>query len=155
MKPVKTKTTVCFIVLVVLICNPALATVRHVPEQYATIQAAIDASKDSDTVVIAQGRHSGPGNYNISLDGKQITVRSTDPTDANIVANTIINCGGLGRRDTQFFTTSASITSSWPPCITIQGDSISANSAKGYILTGGATRRSFSALMVSCARAVT
>ncbi|MBA7676597.1 hypothetical protein ES703_84841 [subsurface metagenome] len=67
------------------------------PEEYANIQAAIDACQDFDTVVIAAGIYSGSDNCNINFNGKPITVRSTDPTDPQIVNSTIIDCEGNWR----------------------------------------------------------
>ncbi|MHC4543549.1 MAG: right-handed parallel beta-helix repeat-containing protein, partial [Planctomycetota bacterium] len=71
---------------------------------FPTIQSAVNAAGNNYTVELTQGLYSGLGNYNVNLRAgldpnqvRQITVRSTDPTDANIVANTIIDCGGLGR----------------------------------------------------------
>jgi parallel beta-helix repeat protein len=89
------KITVCF--LAVLIANPAPAAIRHVPEQYPTIQAAIDASNDSDTVIVAPGTYFGGGNRNIKFNGKSITVRSTDPSDHQVVNATVVDCQGKGR----------------------------------------------------------
>ena len=89
------KITVCF--LVVLIADSALAAVHHVPEEYATIQAAINACNDSDIVIVAPGRYSGPGNRNINLNGKPITLRSIDPTNTHIVNTTVIDTEGKGR----------------------------------------------------------
>lgn len=54
---------------------------------YGTIQAAIDAASLGDEVVICQGVYFETINYN----GKNITVRSTDPDDPDVVATTIIN----------------------------------------------------------------
>jgi len=88
-------TIACFIV--VLIANSVLGTTRYVPKEYANIQDAILACHDFDTVVIAPGRYTGPGNRNISLKGKAISVRSTDPTDSQAVKNTIIDCEGQSR----------------------------------------------------------
>jgi len=66
----------------------------HVPSEYATIQAAIDAAQDFETVMIAPGTYTGDGNRDLDFKGKRITVRSIDPTDPNIVAATIIDCNG-------------------------------------------------------------
>jgi hypothetical protein len=52
------------------------AEIRYVPNEYPTIQAAINASQNGDEVVIANGVYSGPGNYNINFIGRAITVRS-------------------------------------------------------------------------------
>ena len=75
----------------------AAAATRHVPAQYPNIQAAINDCNDGDTVIIAPGTYTGPGNRDIDFLGKPITVRSIDPNDADIVAATIIDCNGLGR----------------------------------------------------------
>ncbi|MHC4477244.1 MAG: choice-of-anchor Q domain-containing protein [Planctomycetota bacterium] len=67
---------------------------RHVPTEYETIQAAIDAARDYDTVVIEPNTYSGDGNRDLDFKGKVITVRSIDPNDPNIVGATIIDCNG-------------------------------------------------------------
>ncbi|MHC4110516.1 MAG: right-handed parallel beta-helix repeat-containing protein [Planctomycetota bacterium] len=71
---------------------------------FPTIQAAVDAAGNNYTVEPTRGVYTGPGNYDINLragldpnEVRLITVRSTDPTDFDVVANTIIDCGGLGR----------------------------------------------------------
>jgi len=89
------KTAVCF--LAVLICDSAIAAVHYVPDEYATIQAAVNACQDFDIVIIAPGRYYGSGNRNITFNGKAITVRSTDPSDPQFVNTTVIDCEGKGR----------------------------------------------------------
>jgi len=83
-------TTICFLGL--LIADSANAAVHYVPTDYTTIQAAIDACVDGDTVVVKPGTYWGPGNYNISLKGKAVTVQSTDPGDPQVVNTTVIDC---------------------------------------------------------------
>ncbi|MHC4705218.1 MAG: hypothetical protein ACYTFQ_32110, partial [Planctomycetota bacterium] len=61
----------------------------HVPSEYSTIQAAIDAAMPSDTVIVADGIYTGPGNRDIDFKGKAITVRSE-----NGPFNCTIDCGG-------------------------------------------------------------
>ena len=63
----------------------------HVPAEYPTIQAGINAALEGDHVIVHPRIYTGQGNCDIDLEGKEITVRSIDPTDPNIVADTIID----------------------------------------------------------------
>lgn len=83
----------CFVAVVLLLGVNARADTLHVPGQYATIQAAIDAAQPGDEVVVADDTYTGPGNRNLDLGGKAITVRSAsgDPSLC------IIDCEGEGR----------------------------------------------------------
>ena len=56
----------------------------------ATIQAGINASSSGDTVTVAQGTYLGA----IDFTGRNITVRSMDPTNSAVVTGTVINGGG-------------------------------------------------------------
>ena len=58
-----------------------------------TIQAAIDLADEGDIVNVAKGIY----HENIIFNGTNITLTSTDPDDPNIVAETVINGGGLGQ----------------------------------------------------------
>jgi len=71
----------------------ATADTLHVPAEYATIQAAIDAAADSDVVELADGTYTGPGNRDLNLHGKAITVRSASGEPALC----IIDCQEAGR----------------------------------------------------------
>jgi len=68
-------------------------TTLHVPSNYPTIQAAIDALKmDNFTIKVADGVYTGAGNTNINFKGKAITVKSE-----NGPANCIIDCENKAR----------------------------------------------------------
>lgn len=54
----------------------ARAAEVHVPADYATLQAAIDAAAPGDTVVAADGAYSGAGNTFLNFRGKNLTLRS-------------------------------------------------------------------------------
>ncbi|MHC4112359.1 MAG: S8 family serine peptidase, partial [Planctomycetota bacterium] len=48
----------------------------HVPIEYPTIQAAINAASKGDTVLVADGVYQGQGNRDLDFGGKAITVQS-------------------------------------------------------------------------------
>jgi hypothetical protein len=81
------------LIIAALAIAPAHADTLHVPGDYATIQAAIDAAVDGDVVEIADGTYTGAGNKNLDFGGRAITVRSAagDPTFC------IIDCEDDGR----------------------------------------------------------
>jgi len=69
-----------------------VGSMLDVPEQFPTIQAAVDAAHGGDVIVIAPGRYTGDGNRDIDSHGKSITIRGTEPDNPSIVAATIIDC---------------------------------------------------------------
>lgn len=83
---VKSLTT--FAVVCLTLSTQALAETLIVPEKYSTIQEAINAATNGDTVVVKPGIYHGAGNRDISLEGKTITVKSQEGPD-----KTIIDCG--------------------------------------------------------------
>jgi parallel beta-helix repeat protein len=66
-------------------------------DPFRQIQAGIDAAGPGDTVQILPGVYTGSGNYNLDPGGKSITIRSTNPEDAEIIANTVIDPNKNGR----------------------------------------------------------
>ncbi|MEW6481588.1 MAG: hypothetical protein AB1397_01035 [bacterium] len=83
------KKFLCFLVLGALGYGADL----YVPSQYTTIQSAINAANNGDTVWVADGTYRGTGNKDLTWTGKHITVRSENGPN-----NCIIDCQGLGRR---------------------------------------------------------
>lgn len=69
-----------------------------VPTVYPTIQAAIDAAKDGDVIVVL------PGTYheNSNFLGKAITVQSTDPSDPSVVDATVLQPPDIDRSIVSF-----------------------------------------------------
>jgi putative hemolysin len=60
--------------------------------EFATLQAAVDGAAWYDVIELSEGVFEGPGNRDIDLGGKALTIRSLG--DAG---STTIDCGGLGR----------------------------------------------------------
>lgn len=81
----------------VLIVAPAAGTTYLIRPNgtgdFATITLAIQAAVDGDTIELADGTFQGPGNRNLSFQGKAITLRSQsgDP------ARCMIDCEYAGR----------------------------------------------------------
>jgi putative Ca2+/H+ antiporter (TMEM165/GDT1 family) len=67
-----------------------------IEDPFQTIQHAIEAASDSDTVVVMEGWYAGPGNASLNFTGKAITVRSRDPEDDAVMRATIIDAEGQG-----------------------------------------------------------
>jgi parallel beta-helix repeat protein len=60
--------------------------------EYEIIQHAIDAAIDGETIIVCTGTYF----ENIELDSRNLTLRSSDPSDTNIVNSTIIDGGDNG-----------------------------------------------------------
>jgi len=87
----------------------------NVPVDYTTIQAAIDAADEGDTVVVA------PRTYqeNVDFKGKNITLTSSDPDNPAAVAATILQGDGSA------------------PVVTFAGYETAACALVGFTITGG------------------
>ena len=83
------------ILLTLALPSLAHAATLNVPTTaYPTIQAAIQAAANGDTVLVAAGTYSGPGNRDIDFGGKSLTVMSQAGA-----GSTIIDCGGYKSAD--------------------------------------------------------
>jgi len=87
----KSALTISVLFVVLAFAGTAQAKIIYVdndgPADFYSIQAAIDDSNDGDVVIVAEGRYV----ENINFNGKNITLRSTDPNDPDVVAATIID----------------------------------------------------------------
>jgi len=92
----------------------------RVPDDYPTIQEAIDAAGDRDIVLVA------PGTYAEAIDllGKRIVVSSHDPGDSVVVATTVIDPNGLDA-----------------PVVTCDSGERAETELRGLTITGGRGRK--------------
>ncbi len=72
--------------------TPAFCATLHVPAEYSSIRAAMEAAINGDIILVADGKYTGPDNKNLDYQGKAITVQSERGP-----ANCIIDCEGSGR----------------------------------------------------------
>ncbi len=108
-----------------------------VPYLYPTIQLAINAAVNGDTIIVADGTYTGDGNRDIDFLGKAITVRS-----ANGPENCIIDCQGTGRG---FYFHNGEIANSILDGFTI---------TNGFALSGGAIKFENSSPLVNNCRLI-
>jgi hypothetical protein len=110
------------IIFLFLLASPLFAVIKNVPGSYATIQSAILASSNGDTVLVE------PGTYfeNINFRGRKIVVTSRfyQNFDLSYIQNTIINGSTPIQPD------SAS-------CVIITSGADSTTVLQGFTLTGG------------------
>ncbi len=64
----------------------------EVPQDYDSIQAAVDEARNGDNIVVVPGRY----RENVCVSDKNIYLRSRDPQDGEIVKCTVIDAGKNG-----------------------------------------------------------
>jgi predicted outer membrane repeat protein len=76
------------ILVFVLFCRPLAAQTLNVPDiNYPTIQSAINDANNGDTIIVSSGQYT----ENINFLGRAIILKSVDPNDPAVVADTIID----------------------------------------------------------------
>ena len=83
--------TILTLIICVVACNFALGATINVPADHTTIQAAIDAAVDGDTVLVADGTYE----ENIDFKKKSLVLSSLfqQNNDAQIISSTVIDGG--------------------------------------------------------------
>ncbi|MHC4203470.1 MAG: outer membrane protein assembly factor BamB family protein [Planctomycetota bacterium] len=79
------------ILIMLSVVSTTIASERLVPNQYPTIQDAINVADNGDTVIVEANTY----REKVDFMGKAITVRSSNPNDFETVKNTIIDGRGL------------------------------------------------------------
>ncbi len=89
----RNKATVLFTsVFITFCCSCLSAAVLRVPEDYPTIQAALDAASEGDTALLADGTYTGEQNRDLDFRGKAVTLTSSVRAE-----NCVIDCENVGR----------------------------------------------------------
>ena len=61
------------------------ASTLYVPSQYSTIQAALNAASNGDTIIVDDGVYKGSSNRGLDFNGKQVKLKSKNGPDACMI----------------------------------------------------------------------
>jgi len=103
-----------------------------VPQDFSTVQEAIDTARDGDRIVVAQGIY----RERINFSGKNIVLTSTDPDNSEVVAHTVLEGEGNGT------------------VVRIELGESSKAVLSGFTIQGGRSRRGGGVLVAGYARPV-
>ena len=107
----------------------------NVPADYSTIQEAINNAFYGDEIIVAEGTY----NETINFSGKAITLRSSDPTNPAVVANTIIDGTGLSNDNDSVVSFESGENSS----TLLSGFTITGGLSKGVFINGSSPTVSY------------
>lgn len=110
------------LLLILFFSSPMFSQIIHVPQDYQTIQSAIDVAIENDTILVDNGTYY----ENINFKGKNIVVCSKYAVsyDQNDISSTIINGSMPQNEDTA-------------SCVLIVSGEDSTAVLQGFTLTGG------------------
>jgi hypothetical protein len=122
MKTYSMKKTYAFLLMLLLTCGKISATIITVPATYTSIQAAINASVNGDTILVS------PGTYyeNINFRGKNVVVTSQYylAQNTSFISSTIIDGSAPVFQDTA-------------SCVIFNHNENSSAVLQGFTITGG------------------
>jgi Dockerin type I domain len=78
--------TILILIIISLYSSSAVyCETIYLPDQYSTIQSAINAAQNGDTILIADGTYTGDGNRDIDYLGKSIVLKSVNGPELTIL----------------------------------------------------------------------
>jgi len=64
------------IAILLAIPSTGFSAIYYVPDDYGTVQAALDGVSGGDAIIVRDGTYSGPGNRDLDFMNKAVTLRS-------------------------------------------------------------------------------